>query len=172
VKLAQNVVKEEEPNVFKRKIELTERYDPNIPVMKLDPKLMRMVLQNLLSNAIKYTPEQGRVDISISLNQPGPRVLLTVKDTGYGIPKSQVGKIFTKLFRADNVRQMDTEGTGLGLYIVKSIVEYSGGKIWFDSVERPMDPKAPVSGPEPGTTFFVQLPLSGMVKKEGSKKLD
>jgi len=82
-----------------------------------------------------------------------------VADNGLGIPKAQQNKIFEKLFRADNVRQTDTEGTGLGLYIVKSILENSGGKISFKSEENK------------GTTFYVTIPLSGMKKKEGTKAL-
>ena len=80
---------------------------------------------------------------------------MKISDTGYGIPKNQQDKIFTKLFRADNVRDKDTDGTGLGLYIVRSIVENSGGKVWFKSL----------GGEEnKGTTFFVTLPLKGKEK--------
>ena len=77
-----------------------------------------------------------------------------------GIPSNQKEKIFLKLFRADNARESETEGTGLGLYIVKSIIDQSGGCIWFNSEENK------------GTTFYIVLPLSGMKKKEGTKKLD
>lgn len=105
-----------------------------------------MVIQNLLSNAIKYTPEGGKVEASIDLVK-GNGIIFKVSDTGYGIPTDQQNKIFTKLFRADNVVGKDTEGTGLGLYIAKSIVEQSGGKIWFESSENK------------GTTFYVTLPL-------------
>ena len=122
--------------------------------MQVDPKHLRMVLQNLLSNAVKYTPEDGKIELSISLADK-ENVLLKISDTGYGIPKHQQDKIFTKLFRADNVRDKDTDGTGLGLYIVKSIVENSGGRVWFKS-----------SGEEEnkGTVFYVTLPLDGVKK--------
>jgi two-component system sensor histidine kinase VicK len=118
-----------------------------------------MVVQNILSNAVKYTPEGGKIVLSISSTDK-KNVLLKISDTGYGIPKNQQDKIFTKLFRADNVRDKDTDGTGLGLYIVKSIVENSGGKVWFKS-----------SGEEgnKGTVFYVTLPLDG-VKKSGKNK--
>jgi two-component system sensor histidine kinase VicK len=86
-------------------------------------------------------------------------VMISVADTGYGIPKSQEGKIFSKLFRADNVREKETDGTGLGLYLVKSIVEASGGAVWFVSEENK------------GTTFYIIIPLSGMRAKEGQKAL-
>jgi len=112
--------------------------------IETDENLIRMVLQNLLSNAIKYTPNQGRVLVGVVDQEPG--VLITVSDTGLGIPKNQQNKIFTKLFRADNAKGSDTEGTGLGLYIVKSATERLGGSIRFESEEGV------------GTTFFVTLP--------------
>ena len=86
-------------------------------------------------------------------------MLLTVSDTGYGIPHEQKDRIFEKLFRADNVREKIENGTGLGLYIVKSIVEQSQGKIWFDSELNK------------GSNFYVSIPLVGMKKKEGTKGL-
>ncbi len=118
--------------------------------MQADPKLLRMVMQNILSNAVKYTPNSGKIIMSISLPDKS-NILIKISDTGYGIPKNQQDKIFTKLFRADNVRDKDTDGTGLGLYIVKSIVGNSGGEIWFKS-------KGAVGNK--GTTFFVTLPLN------------
>ena len=111
-----------------------------------------MVIQNLLSNAIKYTPEGGKIEISLSVDEK-KNLILKVSDTGYGIPKNQQDKIFTKLFRADNVIGKDTEGTGLGLYIAKSIVEQAGGKIWFESKENI------------GTTFYVSLVI-GKIKNK------
>ncbi|MBT3412712.1 MAG: ATP-binding protein [Candidatus Jacksonbacteria bacterium] len=86
-------------------------------------------------------------------------ILISVADTGYGIPKKQQAQIFTKLFRADNVKAKDTNGTGLGLYLVKSILDTCGGKVWFESKE------------EHGTTFYVTIPSKGMKSKKGTKKL-
>jgi len=122
-----------------------------------DPKLIRMVFQNFLSNSVKYTQAGGHIITEISVKESN--LYIRVADNGYGIPQSQQSKIFEKLFRADNVRQKDTEGTGLGMYIVKAIVESSNGKIWFDSEENK------------GTTFHVLLPLGGMVQKGGAKGL-
>ena len=117
-----------------------------------------MVFQNLLTNAIKYTPPKGTIKISIKKNKED--VLVSVSDNGYGIPKKQQENIFTKMFRADNVKLRDTTGTGLGLYIVKSIIEQSAeGNIWFESKENK------------GTTFYFTIPLKGMMKKEGNKAL-
>ena len=116
-----------------------------------------LAAQNLLSNAVKYTPEKGAIKLSIVLKPPN--LLITISDTGYGIPANQQSKIFTKLFRADNIRDKEAEGTGLGLYIVRSIIEASGGRIEFDSLEGK------------GTTFRVLMPLSGMPKKVGARGL-
>jgi PAS domain S-box-containing protein len=146
VKLAQEVIDEHKLQIKDKRIKFFSYFGTHIPHIRADPKILRMVIQNLLSNAVKYTPEGGRVEILISLEKD-KSILLKVRDTGYGIPKNQQDKIFSKLFRADNVIGKDTEGTGLGLYIAKSIVEQSGGKISFESSENK------------GTTFFVTLPL-------------
>ena len=153
--IADSMIKELEPQVAAKKIVLTKKYDDSISPIMLDEKLTAMIFQNLLSNAVKYTPEKGQVNLTMKKGKENLEI--EVLDTGMGIPKSQQGKIFEKLFRADNVRQTDTEGTGLGLYIVKSILDNAGGRISFKSVENK------------GTTFYVSLPLSGMKKKEGTK---
>ncbi|HUX80940.1 MAG TPA: HAMP domain-containing sensor histidine kinase, partial [Candidatus Paceibacterota bacterium] len=154
-KLMKDVIDEQQPQIDARKLRFSSSCTKSIPLMQADPKLLRMVMQNILSNSVKYTPEDGEIDFTITLTDNKKNILLKISDTGYGIPKNQQGNIFTKLFRADNVRDKDTDGTGLGLYIVKSIVKNSGGKIWFKSeggVENV------------GTTFFVSLPLDGAEK--------
>lgn len=145
------------PQIKTREVIVDKKYDPDFPTLFLDPKLMRIVIQNLLTNAIKYTPAKGQV--MIDLSRMKTMVEIKVSDTGFGIPKDQQSKIFTKLFRADNVREKETDGTGLGLYIVKSIIEQSGGSVRFDSVL------------DKGTTFYVTIPIVGMKKKEGVKGL-
>lgn len=151
--LTENVINEQKPQIDARKLQFSFSCAKSISLMQADPRLLRMVMQNILSNAVKYTPEGGKIDFAITLADK-KNILLKVSDTGYGIPKNQQGQIFTKLFRADNVRDKDTDGTGLGLYIVKSIVENSGGTIWFTSE----------GGTEnSGTTFFVALPLDGVM---------
>lgn len=86
--------------------------------------------------------------------------MIRVSDNGYGIPADQQSKVFTKLFRARNAKIRDTEGTGLGLYIVKSIVDHTGGEIGFKSKENK------------GTIFHVTLSVEGMKKKKGTKELN
>ena len=179
VKLTQSLINEQKPQIDQKKIVLSVELGTNIPIMQADPKIISMVVQNILSNAVKYTPDKGTVNLGLSLLESGESVggrkadkksiAIVVSDTGYGIPKRQQDKIFTKLFRADNIRDRDTNGTGLGLYIVKSIVESSGGKIWFESPgESALGGESPEN---PGTAFYVTLPLAGAKKKEGTKAL-
>jgi PAS domain S-box-containing protein len=154
--LAKSVLNEQKSDIDKKKLLVIHKFGKGRSNFAVDPKLLRMIFQNLLSNAVKYTPVNGKIEFTVSFDSKNIKIKMA--DTGYGIPKNQQGKIFTKLFRADNVRDKDTDGTGLGLYIAKSIVENSGGKIWFESE----DSKASES---PGTTFYVTLPIVKTVYK-------
>ncbi len=152
-RLLNNVIEEQKFHIDRKKIILSTKFQTPLPLIQADPKLLNMVVQNLLSNSVKYTPDGGTVELSLVLEPANKLLLLTISDSGYGIPKDQQGKIFTKLFRADNVREKNTEGTGLGLYIVKSVIDNLGGKVWFESEENK------------GTTFFVELPLGELPEK-------
>lgn len=151
------IVNELKNKIDSKKLNFKSRVDSKLKTYSGDPKLLNIIFQNLISNAVKYTPDKGEVKVDIKKGVDN--VMITIADSGIGIPAGQQDKIFTKLFRADNVRETDTEGTGLGLYIVKSIIEQSGGKISF------------VSKQDKGTVFTVLLPISGMKKKEGTKQL-
>lgn len=122
-----------------------------------DRNLLQIIFQNLLTNAIKYTQDEGTINLKVEVVHD--QLLIEVADNGHGIPKAQQGDIFKKLFRADNIKTLDTTGTGLGLYIIKAIIEQSRGSITFESEEGK------------GTTFRVYLPLSGMKDKQGSRPL-
>jgi len=121
-----------------------------LPVALLDRRLMRMALENLLSNAVKYTPPKGAVRLDVW--RKNGILTYRVTDTGCGIPKKDHDKMFTKLFRASNVREK-IDGNGLGLYVAKGAVEAQNGTIAFES----RDGK--------GTTFTVTLPLRHAAKK-------
>ncbi len=167
--VAKSVIDEQKPQIDTKKLKFSYHVTPDVPTINADPKLLRTVFQNLLSNAVKYTPDGGTIEFGISLDAEKSSINIQVADTGYGIPKNQQDKIFTKLFRADNVLEKDTDGTGLGLYIVKSIIEHTGGTVRFSSPsESALGGESPKN---PGTTFYVSLPIEGMEKKEGTKTL-
>lgn len=160
VELARDVLNELKPKISEKKLFIEEKFSEHLPKVLVDPKLTRIVFQNLLTNAVKYTPEEGKISVSIALGEDGKMFTISVSDTGYGIPAEDRPRIFTKLFRASNIREKETDGTGLGLYIVKSIAEHSGGTVTFTSKEGK------------GTTFTLMLPVSGMRPQEGNKQIE
>lgn len=107
--------------------------DNSLPKVKMDSLKLKMVIENLIDNAVKYTAPGGNVDIVFKYYR---NIIETVvSDSGVGIPKDQFPQLFSKFFRAKNVVKMQTDGTGLGLFIVKKIVEKHGGIIWAESEE-------------------------------------
>lgn len=108
VLLAQAVIDEQKQSIKAKKVLFSAILPKDTPLIEIDPKLMRMVFQNLLANAIKYSPEGGEVSFTV-LQKNKKTIQIKIADNGYGIPMHQQDKIFTKLFRADNVREKDTE---------------------------------------------------------------
>ncbi|MBI5466163.1 MAG: PAS domain S-box protein [Candidatus Kerfeldbacteria bacterium] len=127
------------------------------PKLKVDERVFREVISNLISNALKYSPPKSVVEVS--LQQSDKDIRIQVKDNGYGIPQEQQDKIFQKFFRADNVVLKQVDGSGLGLYVVKSLLESVGGSVSFTSQENK------------GSTFTVTLPSGGMKEKSGEVTL-
>jgi PAS domain S-box-containing protein len=157
VEIAEEVLGEIKSLIEQKQLVLERQFAKDIPVLSLDQHLLQIILQNLISNSIKYTPDKGKITLSLGMKDDALGIKVT--DTGIGIPKDQQVHIFEKLFRADNVRSTDTDGTGLGLYMVKQIVTEIGGTITFKSA------------PNKGTTMLVLLPRSGMKRKEGTRRL-
>jgi signal transduction histidine kinase len=104
-----------------------------LPPVMIDAKRLSLALVNILENAIRYNVENGEVFVKADLMPDKPFILVSVKDTGIGIPPEAKEKLFTKFYRADNAAKLQTEGSGLGLYITKSIIGAHGGQIWVDS---------------------------------------
>ena len=116
------------------------------PRVYADPKLVREVVLNLLSNAIKYTPNDG--SITVSMKADGDTVQWAVRDTGIGVPVAAERRLFEKFYRAENATVINTEGTGLGLYLVRLVLERLGGRVWCESEEGR------------GSTFTFTLPIA------------
>ncbi|MFH0955781.1 MAG: ATP-binding protein [Candidatus Falkowbacteria bacterium] len=113
--------------------DLTIKKPSKLPKIFLDKERMIMVLQNLLSNAIKYTPEYGKIQVIVKVDKQNLHV--KINDQGVGIPAEDQPKLFSKFFRAANVVKLETEGTGLGLFMVKNIIEKHNGQVSLKSEE-------------------------------------
>jgi len=129
----------------------------------IDETLFTQILTNFIANAVRYSPK-GRCEVTVGIkeNIKGGKVVeyeFKVADKGIGIPAKAQPRLFEKFFRADNAAKMSAEGSGLGLYVAKTVVEAYGGRLWFESKEGV------------GSTFYFTLPVSGMKEKEGDKGL-
>ena len=142
--LSNSIVDEYDQKFIESKINF-ERSDnpPNLNFVS-DPQLLHIIISNLISNAVKYVPVEGKITYRYELI--GNELIITVADSGIGIPADELDKLFTKFFRARNAYQHQAVGTGLGLYIVKQSTEKLGGVISVTSQENA------------GTTFIVRLP--------------
>lgn len=101
--------------------------------LSFDEQKLALAVINLLDNAIKYNVPNGSVVLTVSRLPDQPYIIVAVQDTGLGIPKKDIDKMFTKFFRAENAIKASTEGSGLGLYLVKNVIERHGGRIWVES---------------------------------------
>lgn len=154
--LCEEVKKELYPMMTKKhiSIEISSTYDKPI---QIDVGMIREVYKNLLTNAIKYSAADTIV--SVRIESQDDTVVIRVADTGIGIPDDEQTRVFDKFFRASNTAENKSEGTGLGLYLTKQLIDASGGKIGFTSEKNK------------GTTFWFSLPKTGMKPKEGAISL-
>ncbi len=127
---------------------LTVDFSEDFPLVRGDEERLEQVFSNLIGNALKYSPDGG--EITIRGRRQGSQVLVSVSDQGIGVTAEQREQVFERFYRADNALSRKTQGAGLGLYIVRSIVEAHGGRIWIDPEETQGH----------GTTFCFTLPLS------------
>lgn len=132
--------------IDEKKIKFNIKKPDKMPSVNMDKEKIRLVMQNLIENAVKYTPVNGT--ITLKLEKQKNNLKISVKDNGVGIPKKAQKKLFTKFFRAENVKKMQTDGTGLGLFIANNIIKKHGGKINCKSEEGK------------GSEFYFYLPLN------------
>jgi len=157
IKVAESVLGELKQKVIEKGITISTEFDPDIPTMRVDKNIIRIVFQNIITNAIRYTKEHGSIWVSLSYLSSGAKVdsnvaiadsiAFVVQDTGIGIKDDDKDKVFSKLFRGENAKAEHAGGSGLGLYIVKSILDQTSGSIWFKSEEGV------------GSTFYVMMPI-------------
>ena len=155
--LIENIVFEFENQLESKNINLTiKKPEREIPLIEADPSQIRMVIENFLDNSIKYTPKDGLVTLQIKdarINSVQESLEISIQDSGIGIPEIEQKKIFSKFFRASNAVAHEPDGTGIGLFIAKDIIERHHGTVWFESIEGK------------GTTFHLTLPLRQPISK-------
>jgi two-component system sensor histidine kinase GlrK len=144
IPLIDQVVKEMKPLVETKKITLESEVADKLPIPKVDTERFLQVLRNVIGNALKFTPEGGRVNVSVRTIDQG--VQISVADTGPGIPEKNLTTIFEKFQQVNAKGSYKPKGTGLGLAIAKQVITHHGGKIWAESKLGQ------------GSTFFIQLP--------------
>jgi two-component system, OmpR family, phosphate regulon sensor histidine kinase PhoR len=167
--LIKNEVQSFMPQAQKKNVALTfENLASYIPEISFDETRICQVIDNFLSNSFKFTPENGKVTVRIDYKTIPPVldgispmkdflsldkfVVISVTDTGAGIPLEQQKRLFSKYTQAENTGKVATKGTGLGLYLVKGIIEAHNGKVWVKS------------NPGEGSTFFFALPSTNSGK--------
>jgi signal transduction histidine kinase len=126
-----NALEVTQAQIDARSQKLAVEVPEDLPKVRADPTRLTQVMINLLSNANKYTPEKGSIHVRVWAN--GNLVHCAVSDTGIGISPEDQARLFTKFFRSENAAVREMPGTGLGLCIVKSLVELQGGEIQVES---------------------------------------
>jgi len=106
-----------------------DRPSVDLPLVMIDPKQLSIAVVNIMENAIRYNVANGEVIVKIAKLENKPFITVSIRDTGIGIPEESIKRLFTKFFRADNAEKSQTEGSGLGLYIAKGIINAHGGEI-------------------------------------------
>ncbi len=158
--IVESVMSELKYIINKKRLKHIVTFSKKPVMLMLDEHMFRIAIGNLVTNAVQYTKELGDIRVDCRVVNKGQTIgkklmedayfVVSVSDNGYGIPLVAQNKVFTKFFRADNAREKHTDGTGLGLYIVKSTLNQSGGLIWFTSRENK------------GSVFYMAIPMSGM----------
>jgi signal transduction histidine kinase len=136
-------------NAKSRKLAFDYKAPKNFPVLNLDEDKMRQVIMNFSDNAIYYSKEGTKIKVHLAVQ--GKNAIFTVTDTGIGVPRSEQSQLFNKFYRASNARQQRPDGTGVGLYLAKKVIDAHEGKVIFESIEGK------------GSTFGFKLPIDGPI---------
>jgi signal transduction histidine kinase len=131
----------------KQELSISVNVADDVPIISADTNMLERAITNLVDNAIKYTPNGGKVDVKVSCVKND--LLVSVRDTGLGISPENQKQLFQRHVRLARQEHKKIKGTGLGLFIVKSVAQRHGGKAWVESIEGE------------GSTFTMSIPLEG-----------
>ena len=152
VGLVSSVVRATEPEAMRKHVVLEFRSEPDLPKAMMDSDRVSQVLANLLSNALRYTSDGDSIEVAVARHSgngnAGPGLLVSVADTGQGISEQDVPHIFDRYYQGAQPREKRAGGSGIGLAVVKELVEAHKGKVWLNSA------------PGEGSTFFFTLPTT------------
>ena len=157
-KLVQQEVTSLMPSATSRKLAFNYNMPTNIPMIDVDAGKIRQVVMNFMDNSLYYSKEDTKIDVNLSVIDDN--IVFTVKDTGIGVPKSEQDELFTKFYRASNAKKKRPDGTGVGLFLAKKVVDGHGGKIIFESVEGK------------GSTFGFSLPIDKLIASSDANNFD
>jgi len=155
-KLIKKPVKRLAPQAERLNVAVETLIPDDLPPVLADSRRIQQVVMNLLHNALKFTPEHGLITLRAEI--AGPEVVISVRDTGVGIPADDVPRIFERFYKTDRARA--DEGVGLGLSIAKHIIQGHGGRIWVESVEGR------------GSTFYFSLLIGEYGQAESDELQD
>jgi len=145
-------------NAKTRKLTFSYKKPKDFPILNLDEDKMRQVIMNFSDNAIYYSTEGTKITVKLAVE--GKDAVFTVTDTGIGVPRAEQSQLFNKFYRASNARKQRPDGTGVGLYLAKTVIEAHEGKVVFQSVEGK------------GSTFGFRLPLEALRPASDTNNLD
>jgi len=134
-----------QPSAISRNLKFVYHPPKNFPILDIDEGKIRQVVMNFADNSLYYSHENTKINVNLSVE--GNEVLFTVKDTGIGVPLSEQAQLFGKFYRASNAKKQRPDGTGVGLFLAKKVIDAHGGTIVFESVEGK------------GSTFGFRLPI-------------
>ncbi len=148
-KICRDIISSYKEEIKRKKINFKFIAAKKLPEVNIDKEKIELAIRNIIENAIRYTSSKGKMIVFLQCKEKGKNkkeIKVSVYDSGVGIPTDQQFRVFTKFFRGANIIRMETEGTGLGLFIAKNIIEAHKGRIWFESQEGK------------GSTFCFTLP--------------
>ena len=147
IELVQKIVKNQLQPAEKQALKINVEAEDDVPIVNVDSAMLERAIINLVDNAIKYTPDGG--SITVRVYRENERVIISVKDNGYGISAENLPNLFKRYYRVRRREHSRVKGTGLGLFIVSSAAQQHGGQARAESIEGE------------GATFYIEIPLSG-----------